>query len=43
VTLRVCTVSSKSPTGLTHGVDVEAQTLYEAVVGFGSSQEAWLD
>ena len=28
--LRVCTVSFKSPTGITHGVEVEAETLYEA-------------
>ena len=30
VPLRLCTVSFKSPTGVTHGVDVEAETLYEA-------------
>ena len=28
--LRTCTVSFTSPTGVTHAVDVEAETLYEA-------------
>lgn len=33
--LRICTVSFKSPTGISHGVDVEAETLYEAAgLGF---------
>ena len=28
--LRLCTVNFKSATGIIHGVDVEAETLYEA-------------
>ena len=30
--LRVCTVSFKDVRGITHGVDVEAESLYEAAV-----------
>src|SRR6188474_1532039 len=30
VPLRLCTVSFKSATGISHSVDVEAETLYEA-------------
>jgi hypothetical protein len=30
VPLRLCTVSFKSPTGIAHAVDVEADSLYEA-------------
>jgi len=30
VALRICTVSFKSATGISHSVDVEAETLYEA-------------
>ena len=43
--LRLCTVSFKSPTGITHGVDVEAETLYEAA-GLGLArlkQDGWIE
>jgi hypothetical protein len=30
VAFRTCIVSFKSPSGITHGVDVQAETLYEA-------------
>ena len=43
--LRVCTVSFKSPTGITHGVDVEAETLYEAA-GLGLARlkkDGWIE
>ena len=45
VPLRVCTVSFKSPTGITHGVDVEAETLYEAA-GLGLARlkkDGWIE
>ena len=43
--LRTCTVSFKSPTGVTHGVDVEAETLYEAA-GIGLARlkkDGWIE
>ena len=43
--LRLCTVSFKSPTGVTHGVDVEAETLYEAA-GLGLArlkEDGWIE
>src|SRR3954468_38798 len=43
--LRVCAVSFKSPTGITHGVEVEAETLYEAA-GLGLArlkQDGWIE
>jgi hypothetical protein len=43
--LRLCTVSFKSPTGITHGVDVEAETLYEAA-GLGLARlkrDGWIE
>ena len=43
--LRLCTVSLKSPTGITHGVDVEAETLYEAA-GLGLARlkkDGWIE
>ena len=43
--LRVCTVSFKSPTGITHGVEVEAETLYEAA-GLGLARlkkDGWIE
>jgi hypothetical protein len=43
--LRVCRVSFKSPTGITHGVDVEAETLYEAA-GLGLARlkaDGWIE
>ena len=43
--LRVCTVRFKSPTGITHGVDVEAETLYEAA-GLGLARlkkDGWIE
>ena len=43
--LRVCTVSFKSPTGVTHGVEVEAETLYEAA-GLGLARlkrDGWIE
>ena len=45
MTLRVCTVSFKSPTGVTHGVDVEAETLYEAAgVGLARlKKDGWIE
>ena len=45
VPLRHCTVSFKSPTGITHGVDVEAETLYEAA-GLGLARlkkDGWIE
>ena len=45
VPLRLCTVSFKSPTGITHGVDVEAETLYEAA-GLGLARlkrDGWIE
>jgi len=43
--LRVCHVSFKSPTGITHGVDVEAETLYEAAgLGFARlKKDGWIE
>ena len=43
--LRLCTVSFKSPTGITHGVEVEAETLYEAA-GLGLARlkkDGWIE
>jgi hypothetical protein len=43
--LRVCLVSFKSPTGITHGVEVEAETLYEAA-GLGLARlkkDGWIE
>jgi len=43
--LRLCTVSFKSPTGITHGVDIEAETLYEAA-GLGLARlkkDGWIE
>ena len=43
--LRRCTVSFKSPTGITHGVDIEAETLYEAA-GLGLARlkkDGWIE
>jgi hypothetical protein len=41
--LRVCTVSFKSPIGVAHSVEVEAETLYE-VGGMGlGAKKGWLD
>jgi len=43
--LRFCSVSFKSPTGITHGVDVEAETLYEAA-GLGLARlkkDGWIE
>src|SRR4029079_12422190 len=43
--MRVCHVSFKSPTGITHGVDVEAETLYEAA-GLGLARlkkDGWIE
>ena len=43
--LASCTVSVKSPTGITHGVEAEAVTLYEAArLGVGASDEdSWIE
>jgi hypothetical protein len=41
--LRVCHVSFKSATGITHGVDVEAETLYEAAWYYGRGRNSWGD
>jgi hypothetical protein len=43
--LRLCTVSFKSATGITHGVEVEAETLYEAA-GLGLARlkkDGWIE
>jgi len=43
--LRFCTVGFKSPTGVTHAVDVEAETLYEAA-GLGLARlkkDGWIE
>jgi hypothetical protein len=43
--LRVCLVIFKSPTGITHGVEVEAETLYEAA-GLGLARlkkDGWIE
>ena len=43
--LRLCTVSFKSATGVRHGVDVEAETLYEAA-GIGLARlkkDGWIE
>ena len=45
VPLRQCTVSFKSATGITHAVEVEAETLYEAA-GLGLArlkQDGWIE
>lgn len=43
--VRVCTVSFKSQTGISHAVDVEAETLYEAA-GLGLARlkrDGWIE
>jgi hypothetical protein len=43
--LRLCTVSFQSPTGTSHSVDVEAETLYEAA-GLGLARlkkDGWVE
>src|SRR6478735_7169022 len=43
--LRACNVNFKSATGIIHGVDVEAETLYEAA-GLGLARlkkDAWIE
>jgi hypothetical protein len=43
--LRVCSVSFKSATGITHAADAEAETLYEAA-GMGLARlqkDGWID
>jgi len=45
VALRRCTVGFKSPTGISHFVDVEAETLYEAA-GLGLArlkEDGWIE
>ena len=45
VPLRLCTVSFKSATGISHSVDVEAETLYEAA-GIGLARlkkDGWVE
>src|SRR3954470_13415084 len=45
VALRTCTVSFKSPTGIAHSVEVEAETLYEAA-GLGLARlkkDGWVE
>lgn len=45
VAARICTVSFKSPTGISHSVDVEAETLYEAA-GIGLARlkkDGWIE
>jgi hypothetical protein len=45
VGVRLCTVSFKSATGISHGVDVEAGTLYEAA-GLGLARlkkDGWVE
>ena len=45
VPLRLCTVSFKSATGISHSVDVEAETLYEAA-GLGLARlkkDGWVE
>jgi len=45
VALRICTVSFKSATGISHSVDVEAETLYEAA-GLGLARlkkDGWIE
>ena len=45
VALRVCTVSFKSATGISHSVEVEAETLYEAA-GIGLARlkkDGWIE
>lgn len=43
--IRVCTVSFRSQTGITHSVDVEATTVYEAAaMGLARLQQAgWVE
>jgi hypothetical protein len=45
VGIRVCTVSFKSATGISHSVDVEAATVYEAAgLGFARLQsDGWVE
>jgi hypothetical protein len=45
VAIRLCTVSFKSPTGIAHSVDVEAQSLYEAAaLGLARlKQDGWVE
>jgi len=45
VALRVCTVSFKSATGISHSVEVQAETLYEAA-GLGLAKlkkDGWVE
>jgi hypothetical protein len=45
MSLRVCTVGFKSPTGILHSVEVEAETLYEAA-GLGLARlkkDGWIE
>ena len=45
MSLRVCTVGFKSPTGISHSVEVEAETLYEAA-GLGLARlkkDGWIE
>jgi hypothetical protein len=43
--LRICTVGFKSPTGISHSVEVEAQSLYEAAaLGLARlKQDGWIE
>ena len=42
--LRLCSVGFKSATGVSHSVDVEAETLYEAAAAWLSqAEERWMD
>ena len=45
VASRICTVSFKSPTGIVHAVDVEAESLYEAAaLGLARlKQDGWVE
>jgi hypothetical protein len=45
VAMRVCTVSFRSPTGIVHAVDVEAETVYEAAaLGLARlKQDGWIE
>src|SRR4029453_18643696 len=42
--LRLCSVGFKSATGISHSVDVEAETLYEAAaLGLARLKKRWVD
>jgi hypothetical protein len=43
--VRVCTVSFKSPSGISHSVEIEAETLYEAAgVGLARlKKDGWVE